>query len=46
MIKSRTELHAVIMKTELVGDASLEIKDALSSQPDFKRVFGKNLAIL
>ena len=37
---------SVIMKTELTGEASLEIKDALSSQPDFKRVFGKNLEIL
>ena len=37
---------SVIMKTELTGDASLEIKDALSSQVDFKRVFGKNLEIL
>ena len=37
---------SVIMKTELTGDASLEIKDALSSQADFKRVFKKNLEIL
>ncbi len=37
---------SVIMKTELTGDASLEIKDALSSQVDFRRVFGKNLEIL
>ena len=37
---------SVIMKTELQSEASLEIKDALSSQPDFKRVFGKNLEIL
>ena len=37
---------SVIMKTELDGDASLEIKDALSSQQDFKRVFKKNLEIL
>ena len=37
---------SVIMKTELDGDASLEIKDALSSQVDFKRVFKKNLEIL
>ena len=37
---------SVIMKTEHVGDASLEIKDALSAQADVKRVFGKNLEIL
>ena len=37
---------SVIMKTELDGDASLEIKDALSAQADFKRVFKKNLEIL
>lgn len=37
---------SVIMKTEYTSDASLEIKDALSSQPDFKRVFKKNLEIL
>ncbi len=37
---------SVIMKTEVDGDASLEIKDALSSQQDFKRVFKKNLEIL
>ncbi len=37
---------SVIMKTELDGDATLEIKDALSSQADFKRVFKKNLEIL
>ena len=37
---------SVIMKTELDSDASLEIKDALSAQQDFKRVFKKNLEIL
>ena len=37
---------SVIMKTEYTSDATLEIKDALSSQPDFKRVFKKNLEIL
>lgn len=37
---------SVIMKTELNGDASLEIKDALSAQSDFKRIFKKNLEIL
>ncbi len=37
---------SVIMKTELTGDATLEIKVALSAQTDFKRVFKKNLEIL
>ena len=37
---------SVIMKTEVDSDASLEIKDALSSQQDFRRVFKKNLEIL
>ncbi len=37
---------SVIMKTELDSDATLEIKDALSAQADFKRVFKKNLEIL
>ena len=37
---------SVIMKTELDSDASLEIKDALSAQADFRRVFKKNLEIL
>lgn len=37
---------SVIMKTEVNSDASLEIKEALSSQPDFKRIFKKNLEIL
>ena len=37
---------SVIMKTEFNSDATLEIKDALSSQPDFKRIFNKNLEIL
>ncbi|MBQ2713049.1 MAG: Ppx/GppA family phosphatase [Clostridia bacterium] len=37
---------SVIMKTEVEGDASLEIKDALSAGPEFRRSFGKNLEIL
>ena len=37
---------SVIMKTEVEGDASLEIKDALSASFDFRRIFKKNLEIL
>lgn len=37
---------SVIMKTEVDGDASLEIKDALSASFDFRRIFKKNLEIL
>ena len=37
---------SVIMKTEVDGDASLEIKDALNCSSDFKRIFHKNLEIL
>ena len=37
---------SVIMKTEVDGDASLEIKDALSASFDFRRIFRKNLEIL
>ncbi|MBP5308349.1 MAG: Ppx/GppA family phosphatase [Clostridia bacterium] len=37
---------SVIMKTEVDGDASLEIKDALNCSSDFKRIFRKNLEIL
>ena len=37
---------SVIMKTETEGDASLEIKDALSSSNEFRRAYGKNLEIL
>ena len=37
---------SVIMKTEVDGDASLEIKDALNCSADFKRIFHKNLEIL
>ena len=37
---------SVIMKTILTSDATLEIKDALSSQADFRRIFKKNLEIL
>jgi len=37
---------AVIMKTEVEGDASLEIRDALKVSGDFKKAFRKNLEIL
>lgn len=37
---------SVIMKTEVDGDASLEIKNALNCSSDFKRIFRKNLEIL
>lgn len=37
---------SVIMKTEVDGDASLEIKDALNASQDFRRIFKKNLEIL
>jgi len=37
---------SVIMKTEAVGDCSLEIKNALSATAEFKKHFNKNLQIL
>ena len=37
---------SVIMKTEITGDAALEIRDAAASNPEFKRAFKKNLEIL
>ena len=37
---------AVIMKTEVDGDASLEIRDALSANAEFRKSFRKNLEIL
>ena len=37
---------SVIMKTELAGDAALELRDAESANPEFKRAFRKNLEIL
>lgn len=37
---------SVIMKTYIEGDASLEIKDALSAQIEFRKAFKKNLEIL
>lgn len=37
---------SVIMKTEVNGDCSLEIKDALSGSAEFARAFKKNLEIL
>ena len=37
---------SVIMKTEVEGDATLEIKDALNAGAEFARAFRKNLEIL
>ena len=37
---------SVIMKTELAGDAMLEIRQAMEAGPEFKRTFHKNLEIL
>ena len=37
---------SVIMKTEVDGDASLEIRDALSANAEFRKSFRKNLEIL
>ena len=37
---------SVIMKTEVDGDASLEIRDAMASSAEFKKCFHKNLEIL
>ena len=37
---------SVIMKTELTGDASLEIGEAKTADQDFKRIFKKKLDIL
>ena len=37
---------SVIMKTVVAGDAALEIRDAESANPEFKRAFKKNLEIL
>ena len=37
---------SVIMKTELAGDASLELAQAAKANPEFKRTFKKNLEIL
>lgn len=37
---------SVIMKTEIEGDASLEIKEAMTAGQDFWRIFKKNLDIL
>ncbi len=37
---------SVIMKTELAGDASLEIRQAMNAGGEFKRAFKKNLEIL
>ncbi len=37
---------SVIMKTEVDGDASLEIREAMRASGEFKRAFHKNLEIL
>ncbi len=37
---------SVIMKTELAGDAALEIRQAMAAGGEFKRAFRKNLEIL
>ena len=37
---------SVIMKTEVAGDASLEIRDASAANGEFKKAFRKNLEIL
>ena len=37
---------SVIMKTELAGEAELELASAVELAPDFRRVFKKNLEIL
>ncbi len=37
---------SVIMKTEVEGDASLEIRDAMSAGAEFRKSFHKNLEIL
>lgn len=37
---------SVIMKTIIAGDAALEIRDAESANPEFKKAFRKNLEIL
>ncbi len=37
---------SVIMKTEVAGDATLEIRQAMKTNAEFKRAFRKNLEIL
>ncbi len=37
---------SVIMKTEVEGDAALEIRDAMTAGAEFKKAFRKNLEIL
>jgi exopolyphosphatase/guanosine-5'-triphosphate,3'-diphosphate pyrophosphatase len=37
---------SVIMKTEVEGDATLEINSALELGADFRKIFKKNLEIL
>jgi|AGTN01.1.fsa_nt_gi Exopolyphosphatase len=37
---------SVILKTKTLGDVTLEIKDAMSALPEFRKAFKKNLEIL
>ena len=37
---------SVIMKTELDGDATLELSSAMEVGSDFRKIFKKNLEIL
>lgn len=37
---------SVIMKTEVEGDATLEIKNAMAASTEFRKAFHKNLEIL
>lgn len=37
---------SVIMKTEVVGDAALEIRNAMAAGTEFRKSFHKNLEIL
>ena len=37
---------SVIMKTEVEGDATLEIRDAMAANGEFRKSFRKNLEIL
>jgi exopolyphosphatase/guanosine-5'-triphosphate,3'-diphosphate pyrophosphatase len=37
---------SVIMKTIVTGDAALEIRDAETANPEFKKAFKKNLELL
>ena len=45
--KFRGELgDSVIMKTEVVGDASIEVNSAIAISTDFRKIFRRNLEIL